>query len=128
MSGGVFLNCIANNKIAQTGLFNDIFVMPACGDEGQALGAAFAVSAELRGRLAKTTHVAGTTGRLHEVNGDAAATLQPSEPNVPPILPYAGPSYDRQTIETAIARNNLSHTWNEDEALTEVIAEAVESG
>lgn len=127
MSGGVFLNCIANHKIAQTGLFDDIFVMPACGDEGQALGAAFAVSAELRGP-AKSTHVAGTTNRMDEVNSHAVTNLHPSEPSVPPILPYAGRCYDRLTIETAIARNNLSYAWHEDELLTEVIAEAVESG
>jgi carbamoyltransferase len=128
MSGGVFLNCIANHKIAQTGLFDDIFVMPACGDEGQALGAAFAVSAGLRGLPGKATHLAGTTSPMHEVNRDAAVGLRPPESSIPPILPYAGPCYDRPTIETAIVRNNLTYEWHEDEALTEVIAAAVESG
>lgn len=125
MSGGVFLNCIANHKIVQSGLFNDIFVMPACGDEGQALGAAFAVSAELRGRQARPTQASC----MHEVNGaDAVSILQPSETSVPPILPFAGPCYDRSTIETAIQRNNLSYKWHDDDALTELIAEVVESG
>ncbi len=32
MSGGVFLNCVANHKIAQARLFTELFAMPACGD------------------------------------------------------------------------------------------------
>lgn len=40
MSGGVALNCVANGKIQKEGIFKDIFIQPAAGDAGGALGAA----------------------------------------------------------------------------------------
>ncbi|MDP4262080.1 MAG: carbamoyltransferase [Bacteroidota bacterium] len=40
MSGGVALNCVANGKLLKAGLFKDIFIQPASGDAGGALGAA----------------------------------------------------------------------------------------
>jgi carbamoyltransferase len=43
LAGGVALNCVANGKIAREGRFEDIYVQPAAGDAGGALGAALAV-------------------------------------------------------------------------------------
>lgn len=43
MAGGVALNCVANGKLAESGLFKSIYVQPASGDAGGALGAALAV-------------------------------------------------------------------------------------
>lgn len=40
MAGGVALNCTANGLIARSGLFDRVFVQPASGDDGTALGAA----------------------------------------------------------------------------------------
>lgn len=40
MAGGVALNCSANTVLAQTGLFDSIWVQPAAGDAGGAVGAA----------------------------------------------------------------------------------------
>jgi carbamoyltransferase len=40
MSGGVALNCVANGKLLKTGMFKKIFVQPAAGDAGGAVGAA----------------------------------------------------------------------------------------
>ncbi len=42
IAGGVALNCVANSKILNAGIFKNIFVQPAAGDAGGALGAAFA--------------------------------------------------------------------------------------
>ncbi|MFO7614059.1 MAG: carbamoyltransferase [Bacteroidales bacterium] len=42
MAGGVALNSVANGKLLQAGLFNDIWIQPAAGDAGGALGAAYA--------------------------------------------------------------------------------------
>ncbi len=42
MAGGVALNCVANGKIIKKRLFDDIFIQPAAGDAGGALGAALA--------------------------------------------------------------------------------------
>ncbi|WP_171209602.1 MULTISPECIES: carbamoyltransferase [unclassified Ruegeria] len=40
MAGGVALNCVANGKILRDGAFKDIWIQPAAGDAGGALGAA----------------------------------------------------------------------------------------
>ena len=49
LAGGVALNCVANGKILQDGQFNDIWVQPAAGDAGGALGAALLASHRLFG-------------------------------------------------------------------------------
>jgi len=43
LAGGVALNCVANGRILREGLFKDIWIQPAAGDAGGALGAALAV-------------------------------------------------------------------------------------
>ena len=40
LAGGVALNCVANGKLLRSGLFDDLWVQPAAGDAGGALGAA----------------------------------------------------------------------------------------
>jgi carbamoyltransferase len=42
MAGGVALNCVANGKIDDAGIFKQLFIQPAAGDAGAALGAACA--------------------------------------------------------------------------------------
>ncbi|NUQ15588.1 MAG: hypothetical protein HUU33_09715, partial [Flavobacteriales bacterium] len=42
LAGGVALNCVANGKLLESGLFRDLFIQPAAGDAGGALGAAYA--------------------------------------------------------------------------------------
>lgn len=42
MAGGVALNCVANGKLYNTGIFKEVFIQPAAGDAGGALGAALA--------------------------------------------------------------------------------------
>lgn len=43
LAGGVALNCVANGKLVAQGPFDDIWIQPAAGDAGAALGAALAV-------------------------------------------------------------------------------------
>ena len=43
LAGGVALNCVANGKIHNSGLFDRLWIQPAAGDAGGALGAALAV-------------------------------------------------------------------------------------
>ena len=40
LAGGVALNCTANGKLLRSGSFDEIYVQPAAGDDGSALGAA----------------------------------------------------------------------------------------
>jgi carbamoyltransferase len=56
MAGGVALNCVANGRLLREGPFDDIWVQPAAGDAGGALGAALFVWHQL---LDKPRRVAG---------------------------------------------------------------------
>jgi carbamoyltransferase len=49
LAGGVALNCVANGKLLRENLFKDIWIQPAAGDAGGALGAALAVWHEYAG-------------------------------------------------------------------------------
>jgi carbamoyltransferase len=54
MAGGVALNCVANGRIAESKLFDDIWIQPAAGDAGGSLGAALFVWHQLLGRERQT--------------------------------------------------------------------------
>ncbi|MFT4585667.1 MAG: carbamoyltransferase [Gammaproteobacteria bacterium] len=43
LAGGVALNCVANGRLLREGIFKDIWIQPAAGDAGGALGAALSV-------------------------------------------------------------------------------------
>ncbi len=47
LAGGVALNCVANGKLLRSGIFEDVWVQPAAGDAGGALGAALFVQHQL---------------------------------------------------------------------------------
>ncbi len=51
MAGGVALNCVANSRLLRDGPFEGIWVQPAAGDAGTALGAALQVARELGDEL-----------------------------------------------------------------------------
>ena len=46
LAGGVALNCVANSAIYNSGMFENVWVQPAAGDAGTALGAALTIAAE----------------------------------------------------------------------------------
>ncbi len=73
LAGGVALNCTANGKLVESGMFDDIFVQPAAADDGSALGAAIFRSAQ-RGAIR----------------------------NVRMPVPFYGPSYSHGRIEEAL--------------------------
>jgi carbamoyltransferase len=49
LAGGVALNCVANGKLLRAGIFDDLFIQPAAGDAGGALGAAWVATHHHRG-------------------------------------------------------------------------------
>ena len=57
LAGGVALNCVANGKLAEEGIFDQIWVQPAAGDAGGSVGAALAFDHLVSGtsRPSKTT-------------------------------------------------------------------------
>ena len=50
LAGGVALNCVANGRLLREGIFDNIWIQPAAGDAGGALGAAYAVYHTYRGQ------------------------------------------------------------------------------
>jgi carbamoyltransferase len=56
LAGGVAENSVAAGTIASAGLFEDIYLAPACGDAGTALGAALIAAAEHGHRTKRLTH------------------------------------------------------------------------
>ncbi len=58
MSGGVALNCVANGRIASQGPFREVWVQPASGDSGTALGAALYVAREAGDQIQPLTTAA----------------------------------------------------------------------
>lgn len=63
MAGGVALNCVANGKLLREDIFKDIYIQPAAGDAGGALGAALAVNYQYYGehrKLELPDHMSGS--------------------------------------------------------------------
>ncbi len=99
LAGGVALNCVANGKILRAGIFDDIWIQPAAGDAGGALGAA----------LIGYHHYLGNP-RTFKAGGDAQKGS------------YLGPAYDNNQIKTFLDKNNLpAHYLDEDECLDRVV-------
>jgi carbamoyltransferase len=62
MAGGVALNCVANGRLLREGPFDDIWIQPAAGDAGGALGAALFVSHQLLEQPRVPTHPDSQSG------------------------------------------------------------------
>ena len=61
LAGGVALNCTANGKLIDSGIFDEVYIQPAAGDDGTALGAAL-YRASLSEESSQPAH-AGSTAR-----------------------------------------------------------------
>ena len=78
MAGGVALNCTANGCLMKSGLFDEIYIQPAAGDDGSALGAAIeraARAGEMQNRRFPTPFL----GPEYSVNEVASAVEEFSD-------------------------------------------------
>ena len=66
LAGGVALNCVANGKVLRDGRFDDLWVQPAAGDAGGALGAALAASHRLFGEPRRAAGRSNGNRRLEQ--------------------------------------------------------------
>jgi carbamoyltransferase len=64
LAGGVALNCVANGKILREGIFDDIWIQPAAGDAGGAIGAALHAWHEVLGKERVVAKPDGMKGAL----------------------------------------------------------------
>ena len=87
LAGGVALNCVANAKIQGAGIFDAIWMQPAAGDAGGALGAALAAR-----------HIwKGTARTRSDHDADAMKGA------------YLGPEYGQRDIDRL--KNKFQATW-----------------
>ena len=97
MAGGTALNCVANARLHRQGPFDDVWVQPAAGDAGTALGAAL--------------HIAGETEPTTPMS-TAALGRGWSDEELRTWLDRAGLPYERhddiaETVAEELARNGV---------------------
>lgn len=97
LGGGVFLNCVLNHKILEHTDIKEVFIQPASGDSGGALGAAYYVY----------------------------NTLLNNPRNFILDSPYWGPEFSPTAIRTALVNNQLNFTEMDDDALFRFVAEQI---
>ena len=102
LAGGVALNCVANGKLLRSGLFEDIFIQPAAGDAGGALGCAY---------IAWYQHL--NNERIINNNSDFMNGA------------YLGPEFSNDQIEKYLNKNGYKFTRLSDEELPEKIADLI---
>jgi carbamoyltransferase len=105
MAGGVALNCVGNGRVLREGPFDDVWIQPAAGDAGGALGAALFVWHQLmdnpREALAEGDHQKGS---------------------------LLGPSYPDASIETFLdSAGAVYHHYDSEEEIARVIAELIDT-
>ncbi len=110
MAGGVALNCVANGRILREKVFDHLWIQPAAGDAGGALGAALAVAADARRRNtpAESAGKPAPSARRRELEVDSmqGALLGPefSEAEVEAVLQSHGAVSQRLDDETLLRR------------------------
>lgn len=110
MAGGVALNCVMNAKLRDSGLFDAIWVQPAAGDAGTALGAALWVDARLReGGDPAAPDPAGTLG-------ESAQPLRLAPRAWAMEHAYLGPGYADDEIEELLRWAKLDYRRLDDVA------------
>jgi carbamoyltransferase len=103
LAGGVALNCVANGKVLRDERFDGIYIQPAAGDAGGALGAAL-VGYHMQ------------MGQNRQVNGDAMRGA------------YLGPAYPQSDIEARLRRSGAKFNVLSDSDLIATCAEDLSQG
>lgn len=104
LAGGVALNCVANGKLLDAGIFDEIWIQPAAGDAGGALGAALAAY-----------HI--YFGRERAGGGEGMAGA------------YLGPCFGTREIRNLCQRQGAAYTeYASEQVLTAVVAERLAAG
>lgn len=106
MAGGVALNCVANGRLLREGPFDQIWIQPAAGDAGGALGTALFIWHQLLENKRDVSH--------------APRDLQSGS--------LLGPRYEEARIREFLDRKGVKyHYYETDEALCKAVAEVLAS-
>lgn len=103
LAGGVALNCVANGKLLKSGIFKNIWIQPAAGDAGGALGAALYVYYNM---LENARRV------------DGKQDMQKGS--------YLGPQYDKEAVRDFCSAN--AYPCHEEEDLADSVASLLVEG
>jgi carbamoyltransferase len=138
MAGGVALNCVANGRILREGPFKDIWIQPAAGDAGGALGAALAVWYQYHNqpRTVESEKVfaeVGATVENSSVQNSGIATLQPKLKTVPAPKDkmkgsYLGPKFSDEDIQLYLDSIKAVYRRLDDAELMPRLAEILDDG
>lgn len=105
LAGGVALNCVANGKLLREGLFDGLWIQPAAGDAGGALGAALA-----------GYHLFHGKPREVPAKGDAMRGS------------YLGPEFSQAEIEAELTAVGAKFEVLDDAALIDLTAQGLADG
>ena len=105
LAGGVALNCVANGRILREGPFENIWIQPAAGDAGGALGAALSVWDRYLGN--------------NRPNPQGNDKQQGS---------YLGPSFSNNTVEAFLQENGYNYKQLHDDTRARTIAGLIADG
>ena len=111
LAGGVALNCVANGKVLRQGLFDNLWIQPAAGDAGGALGAALLASHRL---LGAPRHACAKTQAGRSTDAMHGALL--------------GPEFSAEEISAALDAAGARYETLADDALLDVAAAALADG
>ena len=105
LAGGVALNCVANGKILREGIFEDVWIQPAAGDAGGALGAALFAWHQYLG---------------NERTADVKSDFQKGS--------YLGPEFCEEEIKKYLDENEIEYKKLKGDELTEITADLIAEG
>jgi carbamoyltransferase len=117
LAGGVALNCVGNGRILREGPFDQIWIQPAAGDAGGALGVAMSIWHKHLGKPRQSAEAAGTWQRPSTV-------APPAIPNYADGMngSYLGPKYSDAEIQSAIDKGGWIARHVDRTQLAETIA------
>jgi carbamoyltransferase len=128
MAGGVALNCVANGRLLEQGVFDDIWIQPAAGDAGGAVGAALSIWHRHLGNERSSPEKRGTwrLSAKNEEKTKISDSLPPYEDGMSGA--FLGPSYPSKQIQTWLESQRYPHRTVDAEALPGVVADLLASG
>jgi len=121
LAGGVALNCVGNGRILREGPFTDLWIQPAAGDAGGALGIALAIWHRYLGEPRNSPEQMGTW-RSSRVHADGIAPYADAMKGA-----YLGPRDTEEEIEAYLKSRNLPYKKYPRAELPAVVAELLAS-
>jgi carbamoyltransferase len=138
MAGGVALNCVANGRVLREVPFEDIWIQPAAGDAGGALGIALAIWHRYLGKPRVSPEQAGTwkSGRGEKSVSDNARNNGQSNGKAAPLTPYQdgmkgsylGPRHSEEEIENFLTSRQLPYKKYSRKDLPAAVADLLAAG